>query len=332
MDPALKKRLIGASVLIVLAIIFLPMLFDGSEPVRSDSVQLDIPVPPQRDFETRVVPLDQPVPSTGMADAIGVTEPIDSGGQDSSLTPAPVLTDEPVAAVAAPAAPRVDAVSGETVGGGETASNTASPAAPTTTTATAPAPVVTAAPAPVVAPPAAAPVAAASGRFMVNIGSYANTANASQLESALRAAGLAVRSEGVSVDGKPARRLRLGPYATRALAENARIKAKSVRADIPASVIEVDDSPTADAPARDPARVGAFAVQVAVLSDAGKANVQRDNLRAAGFAAFVEKLDTDKGTVHRLRIGPEADRADAEKIRAAVKQRFGFEAIIVDYP
>ena len=167
---------------------------------------------------------------------------------------------------------------------------------------------------------------------MVNIGSYANAANASQLESALRTAGLAVRSESVNVDGKPARRLRLGPYATRALAENARIKAKGIRADIPASVIEVDDSPTADAPARDPARVGAFAVQVAVLSDAGKANVQRDNLRAAGFAAFVEKLDTDKGTVHRLRIGPEADRADAEKIRAAVKQRFGFEAIIVDYP
>jgi DedD protein len=333
MDPALKKRLIGASVLIVLAIIFLPMLFDGSEPVRSDSVQLDIPVPPQRDFETRVVPLDQPVPSTGMADAIGVTDAIDSSQQDNSLTPAPVLTDEPVAAVAAPPAPRVDAVSGETVGG-EAASNTAPPVAPATGAAAAPvsAPVATAAPAPVVAAPVAAPVAAASGRFMVNIGSYANAANASQLESALRTAGLAVRSESVNVDGKPARRLRLGPYATRALAENARIKAKGVRADIPASVIEVDDSPAADAPARNPAGVGAFAVQVAVLSDAAKANVQRDSLRAAGFAAFVEKLDTDKGTVHRLRIGPEADRADAEKIRAAVKQRFGFEAIIVDYP
>jgi DedD protein len=334
MDPALKKRLIGASVLIVLAIIFLPMLFDGSEPVRSDSVQLDIPVPPQRDFETRVVPLDQPVPSTGMADAIGVTEAVDVAQQDNSLTPAPILTDEPVAAVAAPPAPRVDAVSGETVGG-QAASNSASPVAPATVTAaavSAPAPVATTAPAPVVAAPVAAPVAAASGRFMVNIGSYANAANASQLEAALRAAGLAVRSEGVNVDGKPARRLRLGPYATRALAENARIKAKSVRADIPASVIEVDDSPTTDAPARSPARVGAFAVQVAVLSDAAKANVQRDSLRAAGFAAFVEKLDTDKGTVHRLRIGPEADRADAEKIRAAVKQRFGFEAIIVDYP
>jgi DedD protein len=323
MDPALKKRLIGASVLIVLAIIFLPMLFDGSEPVRGENVQLDIPLPPQRDFETRVVPLDQPTPTTGMADAIGVSDAADNSQQDDSLTAAPVLVDEPVAEAVAPAVPRVDAVSGETVG------NTTAAAAPTAQQPTAAVP-----PAPVAAAAVAAPVAAATGRFMVNIGSYANAANASQLESGLRAAGLAVRSESVDVDGKTARRLRLGPYATRALAENARIKARSVRADIPASVIEIDDSPASDAPVRSPARAGAsvFAVQVAVLSDVDKANAQRDTLRAAGFAAFVEKLDTDKGTVHRLRIGPEADRADAEKIRAAVKQRFGFAAIIVDYP
>jgi DedD protein len=324
MDPALKKRLIGASVLIVLAIVFLPMLFDGSEPVRSENVQLDIPVPPQRDFETRVVPLDQPTPSTGMADAIGVSDAIDSSQQDDSLAAAPVLVDEPVAEAVAPAAPRVDAVSGETVGGSTTPTDTATTQQPVATLPP-PAPVAAA---------VAAPVAAATGRFMVNIGSYANAANASQLESALRAVGLAVRSESVNVDGKTARRLRLGPYATRALAENARIKAKGVRADLPASVIEIDDSPASDAPVRSPARAGAsvFAVQVAVLSDVTKANAQRDSLRAAGFAAFVEKLDTDKGIVHRLRIGPEADRADAEKIRAAVKQRFGFDAIIVDYP
>ena len=76
----------------------------------------------------------------------------------------------------------------------------------------------------------------------------------------------------------------------------------------------------------------AFAVQVAVLSDLGKATAQRDALRSAGFAAFVEKLDTEKGNVYRVRVGPEADRADAEKIRGAIKQRFGHDAIIVDYP
>lgn len=332
MDPALKKRLIGASVLIVLAIIFLPMLFDGSEPVRSDSVQLDIPLPPQRDFETRVVPLDQPALSAGMAEAIGVPDAVEPGLQDNSLSAAPTLVDEPIAAVAAPPAERVDAVSGETVGGG-TASAAVAPTqqTPVTAEASPPAPVAAA---PVSATPASVTPAPAAGRFMVNIGSYANATNARQLESALSASGLSVRSDSLSVDGKVVRRLRLGPYATRALAENARIKAKGIRADIPASVIEVDDSPQIDVPARAAVsgHASAFAIQVAVLSDAAKADAQRDSLRAAGFAAFVEKLNTERGVVHRLRIGPEADRSDAEKIRAAVKQRFGFDAIIVDYP
>src|SRR5438445_371964 len=49
MDPALKKRMIGAVVLIVLAIIFVPMLFNGRPPTRNESVDLSLPAPPYRD-------------------------------------------------------------------------------------------------------------------------------------------------------------------------------------------------------------------------------------------------------------------------------------------
>lgn len=322
MDPALKKRLIGASVLILLAIIFLPMLFDGAEPVPSDSVQLDIPMPPERDFETRVVPLD-PTPSTGVADAIGVPAAAAAAQADASLTTAPVVVDEPLATVAAPPAARVDAVSGEAVGSAADAGSATAPAPQRPTASVQPATPATAAAAP-----------SARGRFMVNIGSYANAENAARLEASLRATGFAVISDAVSVDGKSARRLRLGPFVSRALAENARIKAKTVRDDIRASVIEIDDTASADVmtSSASPTGASAFAVQVAVLSDVTKANAQRDSLRATGYAAFVEKLNTENGSVYRLRIGPEADRADAEKIRTAVKQRFGYDAIIVDYP
>ncbi len=323
MDPALKKRLIGASVLILLAIIFLPMLFDGDEPARDASMQMEIPVPPERDFETRVVPLNQPTPSTAVADAIGVPSAPVTAPVDASLSTAPVVVDEPLATVAAPPAERVDAVSGERVGSATNAGSTSAAATEPPAASVQPA-----APATAVAAPGT------RGRFLVNIGSYANADNAARLESSLRAAGLTVISDAVNVDGKSARRLRLGPFASRALAENARIKAKTVRDDIRASVIEIDDSPGVDVAPTSAVRTGAsaFAVQVAVLSDATKANAQRDSLRATGFAAFVEKLDTENGSVYRLRIGPEADRADAEKIRTAVKQRFGYDAIIVDYP
>jgi len=329
MDPALKKRLIGASVLIVLAIIFLPMLFDGGgEPSPGDVATLDIPAQPQRDFETRVVPLDLP-PAGGVADAIGVAPGTGAApaGADTSLPIAAPLVDEPVAQVAAPLVPRVDAVSGESVvGGAAEASATASPPAAVAAPLTPPAATSTS---PV---PSPAPAVDAGGRYLVNIGSYANAGNAAELEGKLRAAGLAVRSESLRVDGKAVQRLRLGPYASRALAESARLKARAVRADIPASVIEIDDTPSSDVPARPAqASAGGYAVQVAVLSDAAKVEQRRDELRKAGFAAFVEKLQTDKGTVYRLRVGPEAERVDAEKIKSALKQRFGQDAIIVDY-
>lgn len=325
MDPALKKRLIGASVMIVLAIIFLPMLFDGSgESIPGNAVSLDIPAQPERDFETRVVPLDLPRPASGVAEAIGLPagspdpEPASAPVADPGLATAPPPAEDPIAAVAAEAAARVDAISGERV------DNVVAGVSPAATKPVEPAPVAT----------APSPKPATSGRFMVNLGSYANVANAGQLESSLRAAGLSVHADALVVEGKAVRRLRLGPYATRAQADNARLKAKAMRADLPASIIEVDDTPAADVPARAvaPKSASAYAVQVAVLSDAAKANARRDAMRQAGFAAFVEKLETAKGTVYRLRIGPEAERSDAERIKTAVQQKFGGEAIIVDYP
>jgi DedD protein len=334
MDPALKKRLIGASVLIIAAIIFLPMLFDGSAPVTGDVQPIDIPLPPERDFSTRVVALDAPIPPSGLAAALAAP------GSD---TAAPVTTTDPttpaadqVTTIDAPVSVRSDALPEDLA----VAAAKPAPVAVTPTVSPTLAPIAPVQPATAAAPTALAsttsnaPVPASAGRFMVNLGSYASAANAEQLASSLKSAGLVVHSASVNVAGKPALRLQLGPFASRAQAENARLKAKAVRADLPLQIIEIDDSPSADVTAPSPARggVAAFAVQVAVLGDIAKANATRDQLRAAGFAAFVEQLQTDKGTVYRLRVGPEAARSDAEKVQAGIKQRFGFAAIIVAYP
>ena len=58
MDPALKKRMIGAAILVVLAIIFVPMLFTGRPSERTETVDLNLPKTPDRDFTTRTIPLD----------------------------------------------------------------------------------------------------------------------------------------------------------------------------------------------------------------------------------------------------------------------------------
>ena len=54
MEPALKQRLIGAAVLVALAVIFLPILLEGPQPeTAGGAVSLDMPAPPPRDREVR---------------------------------------------------------------------------------------------------------------------------------------------------------------------------------------------------------------------------------------------------------------------------------------
>ncbi len=77
MDPALRQRLIGAAVLILLAVIFVPMLLDGPPPeIDTREVTLDIPPKPT---ETRRLPVD-PVP---VSSALGErTDPSPPGSDD----------------------------------------------------------------------------------------------------------------------------------------------------------------------------------------------------------------------------------------------------------
>src|SRR5690606_1399077 len=172
MDSALKQRLIGAAVLVALAVIFLPMLLDRPPPEPgTDAVRLDIPPAPERAFETRTLPLEPPAPPTS--------------------TP-PVVEREQLATVDADVAPRVDARPED----GPTAPATPAAEPPKATATTtdqarsadaAPAPAATT-PRDVPQPP---PAPVRDGRFVVNLGSFANQANARALLERLKAAGVA---------------------------------------------------------------------------------------------------------------------------------------------
>ncbi len=295
MDSTLQKRLIGAAVLIVLAIIFVPMLLDGSDRAGSETLPLVIPGMPERDFETREIAID-PVQPTGVADAIGVATPPQL---DTAVAPAAAADPDALATIDTQAPTRVDAVSGETVQA-----------------------------------PAVADSVAASGRFLLALGSYSNTANAQALATQLRAAGYKVLSDQVAVNGQNATRLRVGPYASRGQAEAARLAIKNMRADLAPSISEVDDTPAADAPpaARSTATASVWAVQVGAYKLEPEATAKRDQLRQAGFSAFVEKINAEAGVLFRVRIGPENKRTDADAVKAGLKTRFGIDGIVVPYP
>ncbi|MGE8217811.1 MAG: SPOR domain-containing protein [Stenotrophomonas maltophilia] len=345
MDTPLKQRLIGAIVLVALAVIFLPMLVKGPAP---DSGVASVPIsapaaPSDGQFETRELPLVAP---TGAA--TGLQGP-------SSTQP----LQDPAAADAA------------------TAATDTSPAV-------------------------------AAGNFAVSFGAYGSQADADAVIAYLKKAQLPGFSEPATINGRPAWRVRVGPYADRAQAEAARLQAVKVRNDVKAEVVTLDaraDSAVATAPAAAPtptaaapgassaaaaAATGAvrtealppepvaapkpaapkpepkpvasapkpepakpdpaaaakpvtapaapaassvgFAVQLGAFGQAAEANALRDKVRAAGFSAFVEQVRTDKGTLNRVRVGPVANRAEAENLKAQVASKVGVAGMVRPHP
>jgi len=337
MDSALKQRLIGAAVLVALAMIFLPMLLKGPETAEPDAarVPLDMPAAPDQAFQTREVPLTLPAPEAPDAGVLGMT-PRPAAPDDPNAVATVDQTTLPPARVdvmpeddGAPLAP-VDAATGLPV----PAAGPAPPvvaAAPTPTPEPAPTPEPVA-PAPVEAP---LPASTAGGRYMVNVGSFSNLANARVLADKLRARGLPLASESVDVGGKPAMRLRVGPYGDRTAAEAARLRVESVTGGS-AAVVALDAAASSAAPA--PVRASTaptvgYAVQLGALSSEADANALRDRARAAGFIAFHQRVNTDRGAVWRVRVGPEADRAAADRLRDAVRSKLSLpDAIVVPHP
>lgn len=347
MDSALKQRLIGAAVLVALAMIFLPMLLKGPDTAEPDAarVPLEMPSAPDQEFETRELPLVAPSPVTAEGGVLGMeTRPasddpnavatVDQTGQPAARADFdPAAEPAPTPDIGTGTVPAVDAATG-------LAQAPAAAPAPAATAPATPAPAATPTPAPL-------PASAAAGRYVVNVGSFSNLDNARSLADRLRAAGLPLTSESVDVSGKPAMRLRVGPYGDRTAAEAARLRVESV-AGGSATVVALDGAartagaapaarPAASAPAPAPraataSRVG-FAVQLGALSSEADANALRDRARAAGFVAFHQRVDTDRGAVWRVRVGPEADRASADTLRESVIGKLGLkDAIVVPHP
>jgi DedD protein len=66
-DNQLKQRLVGAIVLVSLAVIFIPMILSGSDPASSGLSDSVIPEKPEHDFVSRIIPLAQQAPETAEA-------------------------------------------------------------------------------------------------------------------------------------------------------------------------------------------------------------------------------------------------------------------------
>ncbi|HEY0504509.1 MAG TPA: SPOR domain-containing protein, partial [Lysobacter sp.] len=98
---------------------------------------------------------------------------------------------------------------------------------------------------------AALPATTAGGNFAVSFGSYATAADADRVIRALAAAQLPGFQESTPASGgRTLHRVRIGPFATQAEAEAARLQSAKVRGDVGAKVVTLDaDDSTAPAAA-----------------------------------------------------------------------------------
>ena len=312
MDLSLKQRLLGAAVLIALAVIFVPMFISGSAPRKSAEIEttsLAIPPAPDREFQRRVLPLE---PSPAAPAQVAPTQ-VASG---ETLATVDTRTALPPA-VALPAPPSVDA----------TATSPAEPAIakPATPASAEPKPAVV---------PKPLPGQAADGRYFVHLGVYASGRNAQDLVAALKKGNFPAFAEASEYQGKPAERVRVGPFADRAEAEAARLRIKRLKPALPGSVVQLTSDAVADAPASAvPAtRAGGWAVQLGAFKAEDDAARIRERLRKAGFAAFVDKVDANGATLWRVRAGPEVDRGAADRLRSGIKDKLKLDGILVVVP
>jgi len=312
MEPALKTRLLGAAVLIALAIIFVPMFFSGgpSKNTGEQSVSLKIPDQPDAQLKTTTLTLgaDSASANAGGKDPDRVaTVDADAG---KPLEPAPAASN--VAVAPSHAAPAI---------------SEQKPVAPAANLASA-GPKTAPAPQPV----SSNPGVAANAVYSLNLGIYAERGNADKLIAKLVKQGLAAHSENAAINGKPATRVVVGPYPDRAAAEAARLKLKSTAPGVPIALIAGNTDQIADAPASAlPAtHAGGWAVQLGAFGSEADANKLRDRLRDLGFDGYVDDVPSGKGgKLWRVRAGPVNERATAEQLKAQIADKMKISGIIV---
>ncbi|MBX8494860.1 SPOR domain-containing protein [Pseudomonas cichorii] len=201
LDKVFKQRMVGALVLIAVAVIFLPMLFTRQDEVRQ--VQVEAPAAPQAPVapQVKVDPVPVPEPQILPQEPVPGEEDMSTASQlppSMPIAPAPPVASAPAQAPAQAAAP----------------APAPKPAKPAPATApAAPAPATTAK-----AAPSGVDANGLSVSWSVQLASMSNRANADNLQKTLRAQGYNAYIR--TADG--VNRVFVGPLIERAEADRLR--------------------------------------------------------------------------------------------------------------
>jgi DedD protein len=229
-DPAVeelkrraRRRLVGAIVLALAAAVILPLLLESDPKPLGDDVSIRIPPIDNSKF---ITPLS---PAKG-ADGKAVPNPAGAG---TSTSPPSAAAAPDAAVEAKPAgAPNASGKPAETAQRPETDVAPSSAPTATSTIIAKSEPLKPAAPAAKSESGGTRPdVVSPTGGFVVQLAAFADAKAAPALVSKLKSAGFPAYTETLKTDQGPMRRVRVGPYATREVAdaEVARLSAAGYR-------------------------------------------------------------------------------------------------------
>ena len=313
MDKALKQRLVGASVLIILAVIILPMILSGSsDRLKQESRQIELPPKPEElSIETRRFPVGVPnKPSPALeqeAAQVGkVVVPVNTELADST---------------AAQVAMAEDSASNATVDDMGTSGDLGEEKVPSSNVE--------------VKPPVTsitlssgrpenldidetAESPAGTPRYLVQVGSFSSERNANELAGLLKSDGFPVLMDVVDRIAGRLHRVRVGPYAQRSEADTVVSSINSKDQNLTPRVVDL--RPADSAPVSTPADpLVRWVVQVGSFSSSKSAEALVAELRLSGLTVFSEKVTSASGSVYKVRIGPELDREKATELARKVK-------------
>ena len=275
-----RRRLVGAVVLALAAAVLLPMLLEKEPRPLGEDVSVKIPPIDDGRFVNKL-----------------------SGKDAAPAMPAAKLSSPPAAAKIETAAATPALAKSEPAPAEPARAEPAPPAAAAT-----PAKPEAVAPAPAKAAPTPTPAPAAPKR------SVAEAEQRMLSPSSKPAAPAAAKSSSAPVTTAAPEPPPAAPATT--------VASTTTTAPPPAPAAKVEAPPAAPAatppPTSAPATQG-FVVQLAAFADDKGANALAGRLKRGGYAAYVEPLQTSRGTLWRVRVGGYATRAEADAASEKLK-------------
>ena len=318
MDKALKQRLVGASVLIILAVIVLPMLLSGrSDTLQQESRQIELPPKPEElSVEKRRFPVGIP------------TQPVMDEEPPPAEEAAQQVADNILSEVPARNTEQDKSVDGN--------NESEEPAADTE---------IEAEPATVEKPPVVTSITLNSGkkedalepaltedsvdgpRYLVQVASFSSENNANALAASLREENLPVLMDEVERTAGRLHRVRVGPYSERADADAVVSKIRVQEKDLSPRVLDL--RPAESAPVSTPSDpLVRWVVQVGSFTSAESADALVAKLRLSGLTAYAEQVSSAGKTAYKVRVGPEIDRDKASALKRKVKAEHNLDGFV----